>query len=78
MTMSDEDRILALLSSYAEAETLSKDDKLFGSGLNLSSVSYTEFVLEFEDMFDTEVELAGLDHTDMTVGRFIEVLKDFI
>lgn len=76
--MSDDDRILAILSSYAEGTTLSKDDRLFGTGLNLSSVSYTEFILEFEDTFDTEVALEGLDHSEMTVGTFIEVLKRFI
>ncbi|MGV6849283.1 MAG: acyl carrier protein [Marinibacterium sp.] len=73
--MNTTDRIMALLAKHAEVDTIGRDDKLFGGGINLSSVGYTEFVLAFEDEFDTELDLEGLDVSVETVGEFVDLLE---
>ncbi len=73
--MSKQDKILSLLAEHAGVETIKPSDKLFGGGINLSSVAYTEFVLAFEEEFDVEVEMESLDESIETVGQFIEMLE---
>ncbi len=73
--MSTQDRILTLLAEHAGVETINPSDKLFGGGINLSSVGYTEFVLAFEEEFDVELELEGVDASLETVGQFVEMLQ---
>lgn len=76
--VSPDDRILELLATHAKVETVQPTDKLFSGGINLSSVSYTEFVLEFEDTFDVEVDMESLDGSVETVAQFIDVLKTYL
>ena len=76
--VSPDDRIFDLLAKHAKVDTVRPDDKLFSGGINLSSVSYTEFVLDFEDTFDVEVDMESLDSSIETVGQFADVLKTYL
>lgn len=73
--MSNQDKILSMLAEHAGVENMTMNDKLFGGGIDLSSVAYTEFVLAFEDEFNTEIEMDSLDESIETVGQFIQVLE---
>ncbi|MAC76926.1 MAG: hypothetical protein CML66_02580 [Rhodobacteraceae bacterium] len=73
--MSTQDKILSLLAEHAGVETVKMSDKLFGGGINLSSVAYTEFVLAFEEQFGVELDMDGLDASIETVGQFVDVLE---
>ncbi|WP_428928104.1 acyl carrier protein [Marinibacterium sp. SX1] len=73
--MSTQDKILSLLAEHAGVEKVNPSDKLFGGGINLSSVAYTEFVLAFEEEFDVELDMDSMDTSVETVGQFIDMLQ---
>lgn len=73
--MSTQDKILNLLAEHAGVETVKPTDKLFGGGINLSSVAYTEFVLAFEEEFGVELDMDSMDASVETVGQFVDMLQ---
>lgn len=76
--MSDREKILSLLAKHAKKDSVGWDEKLFGSGINLSSISYAEFIFDFEEVFDVEIDEDGLDSSIDTVGKFVEHLETLI
>ena len=48
---------------------------LFGSGLNLSSIAFTEFILELEEVNDINIDIDDLDNSIRTVGQLRERLS---
>lgn len=45
------------------------DDVLFGGGLDLSSIRFTEMIMELEEECDVEVDIDSLDASVRTVGQ---------
>lgn len=48
---------------------------LFGAGLNLSSIGFTEFILELEEINDINIDIDDLDNSIRTVGQLWERLS---
>lgn len=58
-----------LLCRYAKAQTIADDDVLFGGGLDLSSIAFTEFVMELEEETGAEIDIDSLDASIRTAGQ---------
>ena len=58
-----------LICKYAKVQAVSGDDVLFGSGLDLSSIGFTEFIMELEEETGVDIDLDGLDASIRTVGQ---------
>ncbi|WP_299620363.1 acyl carrier protein [uncultured Tateyamaria sp.] len=69
---------LKTLAKYARVESVQSEDVLFGSGLNMTSIAFVEFILELEENDDVDIDTDQLDHTVRTAGqlytRIIELL----
>jgi len=59
----------SLLARYARADVVADSDMLFGSGLDITSIAFTEFILELEERLDTEIDIDSLDASIRTVGQ---------
>jgi acyl carrier protein len=57
------------LSAYTKAGEVSQDDVLFGSGLNLSSIGFTEFIMTLEEEQGIDVDVDQLDASIRTAGQ---------
>ena len=57
------------LLAFTKSETISQDDVLFGSGLNLSSIGFTEFVMTLEEEQGIDVDVDQLDASIRTAGQ---------
>lgn len=71
------EKTLACLAKHAKVSEISEGDKLFGSGINLSSISFAEFIMEFEEIFDLEADINGVDESVVTVGDLLGVLREY-
>lgn len=72
--MIDADHFLALLSKYAKSDAVRMQDVLFGSGLDLSSIGFTEFIMELEEDYDIDIDIDDLDASIKTAGQLYERL----
>ncbi|MCP5072650.1 MAG: acyl carrier protein [Rhodobacteraceae bacterium] len=75
--MSVEKKITDLLAVRAKAQTLSRDDILFGDGLNISSIAFTEFVMVVEEEFDIDIDMDDLDASIRTVGQLVDIVAGY-
>jgi len=75
--MADIDKgvFLSLLARCARVDTVEEDMVLFGSGLNLSSIGFTEFILELEEINDIDIDIDDLDNSIRTVGQLWDRLS---
>jgi acyl carrier protein len=64
-----------LLSKYTKAQAVSADDMLFGSGLDLSSIGFTEFIMELEEVTGLDIDIDGLDASIRTAGQLYDRLN---
>ncbi|MEQ8797083.1 MAG: phosphopantetheine-binding protein [Gammaproteobacteria bacterium] len=70
--MVDQSKFLELLKKHARAEQISMDDTIFGDGLNISSVRFTEFIMDLEEEFDMDIDIDDLDTSITKVGQLYE------
>lgn len=68
----------ALLCKYARVQQVSSDDVLFGSGINISSIGFTEFIMELEEVFDLDIDLDALDESVKTVEQLYTRLSEIV
>jgi Phosphopantetheine attachment site. len=54
----------------------SDDAILFGSGINISSIAFTEFIMELEETYDLDIDLDALDESVKTVGQLYARLAE--
>lgn len=70
-----ETEFLELLAKHARSDTVHLDDVLFGSGLNLSSIRFTEFIMDLEEAHDTDIDVDALDNSITTAGQLLDFLN---
>ena len=63
------DLFYRLLCKYAKVQAVSEGDVLFGSGLDLSSIAFTEFVMALEEETGLDIDIDGLDASIRTAGQ---------
>lgn len=64
-----------LLSRYAKAPSVSPDEVLFRGGLNISSIAFTEFIMELEEVVGYDIDIDDLDESIRTAGDLYERLS---
>lgn len=62
----------SILSRFSKAAHIEQDDILFGSGLNLSSIRFTEFIMTLEEETGVDIDIDGLDASIKTAGQLYE------
>ena len=62
----------ARLSRYARNHPVAVDSVLFGAGLNISSVSFLEFVMELEEETGMDIDVESLDASIRTAGQLYD------
>lgn len=62
------------LSRFAKVAEIKPSDVLFGSGLDLASIAFTEFVMELEEITGADIDLDSLDASIVTAGQLFERL----
>jgi acyl carrier protein len=65
----------SLLGKYTRVQTPADGDMLFGGGLDLSSIGFTEFILELEETTGLDIDIDNLDASIQTVGQLYARLK---
>jgi len=60
---------LRLLRKYSKAPDAGMEDVLFGGGLDLSSIGFTEMIMELEEECDAEIDIDDLDASIRTAGQ---------
>lgn len=58
-----------LLARFTKAGNPVPSDVLFGDGLNLSSIGFTEFIMEYEEVTGADVDIDDLDASIRTAGQ---------
>lgn len=76
MPMLDAVKFISLLSKYTKTDTINMEDVLFGGGLDLSSIGFTEFIMELEEEYDIDIDADDLDASIKTVGQLYDRLKE--
>lgn len=66
--MIDRTVFLAMLARRARVDAVSNEDILFGAGLDISSIAFTEFIMEVEEAFDLDIDPDQLDDSIKTAG----------
>lgn len=74
--MIDRNVFNTLLSKYAGTQSVSPEDIIFGGGLNISSIGFTEFIMELEETCDLDIDLDKLDESVKTVGQLYNRLSE--
>ncbi|MGD9861575.1 MAG: phosphopantetheine-binding protein [Pseudodonghicola sp.] len=64
-----------LLRKYAKVQEIDRDDILFGSGIDISSIGFTEFIMELEEECDLDIDIDDLDASIQTVGQLYDRLN---
>lgn len=67
--MISSEKFLTMLGRYTQAPQAGMDDVLFGAGLDLSSIGFTEFIMALEEEMDIEIDTDGLDASIRTAGQ---------
>ncbi|MGH1454848.1 MAG: phosphopantetheine-binding protein [Paracoccaceae bacterium] len=52
-------------------------DQIFGAGINLSSIAFTEFVMDLEEECDIDIDIDDLDGSIKTVGQLYERVSTY-
>ena len=64
----DWDVFVETLGRFVKTDTIRADDLLFGGGLDITSISFIEFIMTLEERYDREIDIDDLDVGIRTVG----------
>ena len=53
----DWDVFVETLGRFVKTDTIRADDLLFGGGLDITSISFIEFIMTLEERYDREIEI---------------------
>jgi acyl carrier protein len=67
--MVSEDEFFKILASYVKVGQVGPDDVLFGSGLDISSIAFAEFIMDIEEMSGEDIDIDRLDNAIVTAGQ---------
>lgn len=67
----------SLLCKFAKTQVVSDDDVLFGRGLDISSIAFTEFIMELEEEAGIDIDIDDLDASIRTVGELFARLSRY-
>lgn len=71
--------IYALLGKFAKVDgPVEPGALIFGDGLNMSSISFTEFVLKFEEDFDAAIMVEDLGEEIKTAEQLVDTLMEYV
>lgn len=62
----------ARLSRHARNHPVEVSSVLFGAGLNISSVSFLEFIMELEEDTGLDIDVESLDASITTAGQLYD------
>ena len=65
---------MQMLAHRLRVDNVKESDILFGSGLDVSSIAFTEFILELEEQVGVDIEMERLDASIQTVGQLYRAL----
>ncbi len=72
--MLDWNQFSDLLRKYAKVQEIHPDDILFGGGIDLSSIAFTEFIMALEEDRGIDIDIDDLDVSIRTVGQLYDRL----
>jgi len=67
--MIDRQQFEFLFCKFAKVPAVSDNDVIFGGGINLSSIGFTEFIMELEEVIGRDIDIDDLDASVRTVGQ---------
>lgn len=73
--MIDQDVFLKMVEKHSRAEKVSLDDVLFGEGLDIGSMRFTEMIMDIEEEYDLDIDVSTLNASIKTVGQLLSHLK---
>lgn len=72
--MADWTSFATRLGTYARHDAIAAESVLFGSGINLSSIAFLEFILELEEDLGRDIDVDSLDASIVTAGQLYDRL----
>lgn len=67
-----------LLGKHARKAGIERGDILFGSGLDMASISFAEFIMDVEEETGADIDLDSLDASIKTAGQLFDRLSTMI
>ncbi len=64
-----------ILARFTKGKSISEGDVLFGSGIDIGSISFVEFIMTLDEEYDLEIDVDTLDASIKTVGQLYARLK---
>ena len=68
---------LRFLRKFSKNDQAGMEDRLFGDGLDMSSIAFTEMVMELEEECDIDIDIDDLDASITTAGQLFERLSKY-
>lgn len=76
--MTTKKTIINILERWTGEADISDETVLFGSGLNISSVKFIEFVMDVEEIFKIDIDIDDLDASIVTAGQISDLLASLV
>ena len=64
-----------LLRGYTKSDQVSPESILFGAGLDLTSIGFTEFIMALEEELSVDIDIDDLDASVRTAGQLFDRIK---
>ena len=61
-----------LLKKHARVKEIAMNDEIFGGGIDISSLRFTEFIMDIEEEFGIDIDVDDLDSSIRTVGQLFD------